>query len=227
MNKEELKISQGFDEIIEGMKPVDPSFNEILNIENDYFGDILDIGCGHGIFLKRIKEIGGNKITGLTGIDISPKSIEVARKNIPEANLIVSPATKLPFNNESFDFVFIIDTFSYVINFEDALREAKRVLKPGGKLIFNFGNKNWIRLNDNYYKIRKKHKIPSCENRFTLKEIKNSLKNTGFKIIKYKGLQCFLYYKPYHKYELILAKLIPLMHKYMKDILIEAIINKK
>ncbi len=95
MNKEELKISQGFDEIIEGMKPVDPSFNEILSIEKEY---------------------------SLTGIDISPKSIEVARKNIPEANLIVSPATKLPFNNESFDFVFIIDTFSYVINFEDALR---------------------------------------------------------------------------------------------------------
>ena len=225
MNNEEIKISQGFDKITGGMKPVDPSFDEILSIESNYLGDILDIGCGHGIFLKRLKERSGNKITSLTGIDISPKSIEIARNNIPEANLIVSPATKLPFKNKSFDFVFIIDTFCYIINFENALREVKKVLKPGGTFIFNFGNKNWILLNDNYYKIRKKHEIPSCENRFSLKEIKNLLEKSGFKIKKYRGLQCFRYYKPYHKYELLVAKVIPLMHKYMKDILIETTIK--
>lgn len=222
MDKEEIKISQGFDKITDGMKPVDPSFDEILNIENNYFGDILDIGCGHGIFLKRLKEKGGNKITSLTGVDISQKSIEIARNNIPEANLIVSPATKLPFKDRSFDFVFIIDTFCYIINFEDALREVKRVLKPDGTFIFNFGNKNWVLLNDNYYKTRKKHEIPSCENRFSFNEIKNLLKNNGFEIKKYRGLQCLWYYKPYHKYELLVAKIIPLMHKYMKDILIKA-----
>ncbi len=222
MDKEEIKISQGFDKITDGMKPVDPSFDEILNIENNYSGDILDIGCGHGIFLKRLKEKGGNKITSLTGVDISQKSIEIARNNIPEANLIVSPATKLPFKDRSFDFVFIIDTFCYIINFEDALREVKRVLKPDGTFIFNFGNKNWVLLNDNYYKTRKKHEIPSCENRFSFNEIKNLLKNNGFEIKKYRGLQCLWYYKPYHKYELLVAKIIPLMHKYMKDILIKA-----
>jgi len=225
MNNEELKISRGFDKIVEGMRPVDPSFNEILNIENNYSGDILDIGCGHGILLKKIKERGGNKITSLTGIDISQKSIDVARNNVPEAKLVLGLATTLPFKNGAFDFVFIIDTFCYIINFEDALREARRVLRPDGKLIFNFGNKNWVLLNDNYYKTRKSHNIPSCENRFSFEEVGNLLKNNGFEIKKYRGLQCLWYYKPYHKYELMLAKIIPLMHKYMKDILVEATIK--
>src|SRR3989344_2235707 len=220
LNEEEIKISRGFDKIVEGMKPVDPSFEEILSIEKNYYGDILDIGCGYGMLLKRLQEKGGKKITSLTGVDISQKSIEIARKNIPEANLLISPATALPFKNQAFDFVFMIDTFCYIIDFKNALREMKRVLKPGGTLIFNFGNKNWVRLNDNYYKIRKKHEIPSVENRFALKELRDLLADNGFEIKKYRGLHCLWYYRPYHKYELLLAKVFPFMHNYMKDILI-------
>ena len=58
MNEEEIKISRGFDKIVEGMKPVDPSFEEILSIEKNYYGDILDIGCGYGMLLKRLRKKG-------------------------------------------------------------------------------------------------------------------------------------------------------------------------
>jgi len=49
---------------------------------------------------------------------------------------------KLPFNDEEFDFVAIIITICFVRNPENVIKEAKRVLKNGGKLIIGIIDKN-------------------------------------------------------------------------------------
>ena len=101
-----------------------------------FFGDtidksILDLGCGKGRFLKHFVK----HCSSATGIDISDKLIDHARKNVPDADFVVGSATKLPFDNESFDLVYSIETFEHIPDIESAISEIHRVLKPGGKVV--------------------------------------------------------------------------------------------
>ena len=97
--------------------------------------NILEVGCGSGIFCHRIKTYLPN--TAVTGIDLDTGHIEYAKKKSAELGIdckfVNGDATALPFPDNTFDLCY-----SYtVIDFcEPALfiNEQKRVLKPGGTL---------------------------------------------------------------------------------------------
>ena len=94
-------------------------------IKNDF--KVLDIACGTGIFLKKINE--RYKGATLSGIDNSEEMIFVANKNPGAINFNVAGAEKIPFEDNSFDLVTIIDAFYYFQNKEAALKECSRILK--------------------------------------------------------------------------------------------------
>jgi ubiquinone/menaquinone biosynthesis C-methylase UbiE len=93
-------------------------------------GKLLDIGCGTGLFVERYIESGGNAI----GLDISSKMIEKARCRCNACDYAIGTGEKIPFCDNSFDGVSSLLVFSYIKDPETMLKEAYRVLKPGGKI---------------------------------------------------------------------------------------------
>lgn len=97
--------------------------------------NVLEVGCGSGIFCHRIKTYLPN--TKVTGIDLDSGHIEYAKKKSAELGVdctfINGDATALPFPDNTYDLCF-----SYtVIDFCEPslfINEQKRVLKPGGTL---------------------------------------------------------------------------------------------
>jgi ubiquinone/menaquinone biosynthesis C-methylase UbiE len=93
-------------------------------------GKLLDIGCGTGLFVKRYIDEGGSAI----GLDISRKMIERAQRRCTTCDYMVGTGEKIPFCDNSFDAVSSLLVFSYIKDPESMLREAYRVLKPGGAI---------------------------------------------------------------------------------------------
>jgi len=114
----------GFNYLERFWQPVIPTIIENYQIGNSSV--VLDVGCAKGFFLYDLKEaLPGISISG---IDISEYAIENAKPEVKE-NLQVASATKLPFKDDSFDFVMSINTV-HNLNREDcaiSLQEIERV----------------------------------------------------------------------------------------------------
>lgn len=87
---------------------------------------VLDVGCGKGFLLYDLTKIVPGII--VKGIDISQYALENAKEEI-RGDLTLSSASKLPFEDRSFDFVFSLNTLHNLYTYElyDALKEIERV----------------------------------------------------------------------------------------------------
>jgi ubiquinone/menaquinone biosynthesis C-methylase UbiE/glycosyltransferase involved in cell wall biosynthesis len=105
---------------------------------------ILHLGCGPGSMMPYLKLI---KNAELYGIDISETMIDLAQKKYPDIHFQVGDAETLTFDDETFDLVFI-DGLIHIFPILDlALKEIKRILKPGGLLFVREPNeKNFAAL---------------------------------------------------------------------------------
>jgi SAM-dependent methyltransferase len=107
-------------------QPVIPTIVENYKISNS--SNVLDVGCAKGFFLYDLKLAFPG--INITGVDISDYAVE---NSIPEIKpyLQVGNATKLPFEDDCFDFVISINTI-HNLNRQDcatALQEIERVTK--------------------------------------------------------------------------------------------------
>jgi len=96
--------------------------------------EIADFACGAGSVLKHANSL---DFSHLTGIDISPKALDIMQKKIPGATAICSPVNKTPLKNASFDIVvsqFGIEYAGNENNLLQAFREMHRILKPDGEI---------------------------------------------------------------------------------------------
>lgn len=105
--------------------------NFIVKNRLDRSSRFLDIGCGSGEIAARIEETYGIKCFG---IDIDAEKIKAGLRTSPRALLSVGDAECLPFYPETFDGVLCLDTLSSVNMQEEAIFQAKTVLKKGGVL---------------------------------------------------------------------------------------------
>lgn len=100
-------------------------------------GDVLELGCGGAANLPYYDWY---KVRSLSGIDPSEELLERAQAELVhagrKANFAIGVAEELPFASGSFDTVVTTFTLCSVHDPIAALAEAKRVLKPGGKLLF-------------------------------------------------------------------------------------------
>jgi SAM-dependent methyltransferase len=99
---------------------------------------LLDIGCGSGFFCS-LAAASGATITGLDGTEAM---ILTARERIPGVTFLTGDMESLPFPDGSFDVITGFNSFQYASSIPAALFEARRVLKPGGRLVtMIWGNK--------------------------------------------------------------------------------------
>jgi SAM-dependent methyltransferase len=100
-------------------------------------GDVLELGCGGAANLQFYDWY---KIRSLSGIDPSAELLERANAELTQqgrrANFITGIAEALPYESASFDTIVTTFTLCSVQDQKAALAEARRVLKPGGKLLF-------------------------------------------------------------------------------------------
>jgi SAM-dependent methyltransferase len=100
-------------------------------------GDVLELGCGGAANLECYDWA---RVKTLSGIDPSPELLDRAQAELAQqghkANFIPGIAEALPFASHSFDCVVTTFTLCSVKDTAAALSEAKRVLKPGGRLLF-------------------------------------------------------------------------------------------
>jgi SAM-dependent methyltransferase len=91
---------------------------------------ILEVGCGGGTALALAAQRGA----GVSAIDAAAGFVEIVRERVPSADVRIGDLQFLPHDDASFDVVVGFNSFQYAADPFAALREAHRVLRPGGRL---------------------------------------------------------------------------------------------
>jgi SAM-dependent methyltransferase len=96
----------------------------------------LDVGCNTGPMLIPLRRRGYDVV----GIDISPDDVSQAERylrerGLPEGRLSVADGTRLPFRDQSFDFILLVDILEHTDFPERIVSEVQRLLAPGGLVI--------------------------------------------------------------------------------------------
>ena len=137
----------------DGYNRISQKYHDERNIFNnekelDYFiellpksGKILDAGCGSGYGVRYLVEKGYSVI----GVDISVNMLEIAKKNVPEAEFIEADMTKLTFSDNSFVGIISLYAVFHVSRekHEKLFQDLHRMLKAGGILFFCTSYNEW------------------------------------------------------------------------------------
>jgi len=119
-----------------------PKLVELSKIQKD--SKVLDLGCGTATLTILVKK--NYPLAEVSGIDIDPGVLAIAREKAAEANVKIAfdlgTAFKLPYSNDHFDRILSSLVFHHLTreNKIRTFREALRVLKPNGELhVADFG----------------------------------------------------------------------------------------
>lgn len=143
---------------------------------------ILEIGCGDGEFTRRLRGLGGDIIA----TDLTPAVIERARRKVDYGRLEyrVENCERLSFKSESFTIVCGISILHHV-DIKKTLKEAFRVLKPGGRIFFTepnlFNPLTFIPANIGW--LRRRLEYSPGEMPLLRKDVEKILKDIGFRKI--------------------------------------------
>jgi SAM-dependent methyltransferase len=91
---------------------------------------LLDVACGSG-YLTQLAAARGATVTG---IDVTPKLLEIARERTPAGTFLEAGMDALPLDASAFDVVTGVNGFQFALDPAAALGEAARVLAPDGLL---------------------------------------------------------------------------------------------
>jgi SAM-dependent methyltransferase len=90
----------------------------------------LEVGCGEGRVARDLIARGHQ----VTGLDASPTLVRAAAEADPASRYVEGSAEALPFDDGAFDLVVAYNSLMDVVDMPAAVREAARVLAPGGRL---------------------------------------------------------------------------------------------
>ena len=117
---------------------------DVVGFEKYADKKVLEIGCGLGTDLSRFANHGAI----ITGIDLSPTSIKLAKKRFKlfglKGDLRVGDTENLSFPDNQFDLVYSMGVLHHTPDTQKAINEFYRVLKPGGQTIVMLYNKNFF-----------------------------------------------------------------------------------
>ena len=140
---------------------------------------VLDMGCGRGVSTSLIIETLHPQC--LAAFDFDPSMVDLARRRLASRqqedgiDLRVADATKMPYEDVLFDAVFESGVVHHVPDWQAAIREVGRVLKPGGRFCFAEPSRKKLR---GFYRI-----LPhAVESTFDADEWRSALAEAGLEI---------------------------------------------
>jgi SAM-dependent methyltransferase len=115
-------------------KPVERSVLSLFASVVD--GPVLEVGCGTGFVTAELVDLG----VDVSGLDLSPGMLEVARRQLPNVRFEVGSMLALPHPNDAFGGVLAWYSTIHVPDdlLPAALAELARVVRPGGHLSLGF-----------------------------------------------------------------------------------------
>jgi len=136
---------------------------------------VLDVGCGPGVALDMLSEYASRVV----GMDISANAVEEARRAHANAELRHGDANRLAdcFDRETFDMVtcFGVLYHKWVTDETEVLRQAWRILKPGGVILVTDPAFNFLR--------RRCDHVMMAGRRFTMSSMRGRLEGVGFELL--------------------------------------------
>lgn len=104
---------------------------EFIESAAGHDASILDVGCASGQLILELRSSGYERVTG---IDISPNAIAASRRcGLGDTHVMDAQRTTFP--DESFDIIAASDVLEHLTDAPGAVREWRRLLRPGGTLI--------------------------------------------------------------------------------------------
>jgi SAM-dependent methyltransferase len=91
---------------------------------------VLDVGCGSGLFLSLAAKRGA----AVSGLDAAGALLDIARQRTPGGDFRTGDMEELPFADGTFDLVTGFNSFQFAADPVNALKQARRVAKPTGKV---------------------------------------------------------------------------------------------
>ncbi|MBZ5557735.1 MAG: methyltransferase domain-containing protein [Acidobacteriia bacterium] len=210
-----VKIGAAYDEIADHVFESKSMYDDVVALAPGCAGKILDIGCGQGRFLERLPQC------ERWGCDLSPKLVAMARARVPTADIRVADALTLPYPDAAFDWVFMVASLEHVVDHALALREAVRVLKPGGRLVIAVPNRAWLRY-ERWLECRTAFQ-PVDDYFFMPDELIGLIEAAGARVERVRGVWAIVWSDWRHRLEMMAAAIYPPLHRRMKCIGVSAI----
>ena len=141
--------------------------------------DVLDLCCGPGNVGRQLMLCGKN--VSITAVDLSEKMLEIAKKNVPEAEFYCQDIRTIDFAEESFDAIMLSFGIVHLTDNEmkQLIEKIAKYLKPGGKLYLSFIEGTSKEFETTIYS-----KEAIFFNYYLTEEIENVLKDNGIEIFK-------------------------------------------
>jgi ubiquinone/menaquinone biosynthesis C-methylase UbiE len=148
---------------------------------------ILEVGCFQGNRTKLLYQH-SNRVTGVDLVN------RVKKAHKGKFKFVKADVCRLPFKDQAFDAVFLVDVIEHIKNDRQAAKELFRVLKKGGVLIIITPNR--ARLSNRLYalmgkKITYPYKLDEIQvhvREYTMTSLRRLIKKAGFKIISEKPI---------------------------------------
>jgi len=168
-------------------KPFDENYNQYEEwFENNKYAYLSELNAVKH-FIPEDKKgveigIGSGKFAVPFGIKVGVEPSKAMAKLARERGLKVylGVGEKLPFENNSLDFVLMVTTICFLDDVEKSFSEVKRILKPNGSFIIGFVDKK-TSLGKQYLRFKNENVFYKIAEFFSTKQVIEILKNTGFK----------------------------------------------
>ena len=151
---------------------------------------ILDLGCGEGITLERMRERMPKR--NIIGIDCMRENINIClRHGLPAR---IGNVYDLEMDDESIDAVLLMEVIEHLEKPHLALEQIRRILRPRGKVIIVFPNDRIFKIaRVSTLKFREASYDPGHVKQWTHLEIENLLLQHGFSVVHRKSIPFFLW----------------------------------
>jgi SAM-dependent methyltransferase len=133
-----LELFDNLDTYVAHMRASLGEYSSLLAKEKWLTGrEVLDLGSGLGQYSQALLQGGAASVTGLE-YQASKTDWSSARFASPRLRFVTGSAEAMPFATGSFDTVFSQTVFEHITGVESALREIRRVLRPGGFALISY-----------------------------------------------------------------------------------------